>query len=67
LVKTIQALMVCSHLEPDIQGTAHHEIHSQYLSAEKARSLLGWRPRYTQEEGLKETIDWYSSFIGARG
>lgn len=24
-----------------------------------AQALFGWRPRYTLEEGLKETIEWY--------
>lgn len=26
----------------------------------KAQSVLQWRPEYTLEEGLKETIDWFS-------
>ena len=46
-------------LEPDVQATAAHEIPHQYLSAEKARQRLGWRPRYTIEEALAETVEWY--------
>jgi CDP-glucose 4,6-dehydratase len=39
------------------------EIKLQYLSAEKARNILGWKPKYTLEEGLKETIKWYQEFF----
>lgn len=48
-----------SSVEPDVRGTATHEISRQYLSSAKAKRLLGWEPRYSLEEGLTETIDWY--------
>jgi nucleoside-diphosphate-sugar epimerase len=31
-------------LEPDIRATARHEIPHRFLSAAKARKLLGWQP-----------------------
>jgi len=27
-------------------------------NADKAKALTGWKPQYTLEEGLKETIEW---------
>lgn len=27
---------------------------------ERARSLLGWRPRVTLEEGMRRTVDWFA-------
>lgn len=36
-----------------------HEIKDQYLSSKKAQRVLGWKPKYTLEEALKKTIDWY--------
>ncbi len=51
-------------LEPDIRATASGEIPHQYLSAEKARSVLNWVPKYTFEEGLELTVDWYRSSLG---
>ena len=54
-----------SDLEPDVRNEARHEIRHQYLSAEKARRMLGWAPRYTLDEGLVETIRWYRDFLGA--
>ncbi|NDD05796.1 MAG: dTDP-glucose 4,6-dehydratase, partial [Proteobacteria bacterium] len=29
------------------------------LNPEKIRTELGWQPRYSLEEGLKATVDWY--------
>jgi len=63
LVKKIIHLMGRDDLEPRVLGTAKNEIKSQYLSAAKARVVLGWRPRYTLDEGLKETIEWYRTFF----
>lgn len=51
-------------LEPVVLGTASHEIDHQYLSAEKARRVLGWQPRYTLEDALAETVGWYRAELG---
>jgi CDP-glucose 4,6-dehydratase len=59
----IQRLMGCQHLEPDVRNTAQGEILSQYLSAEKAQRVLGWRPRYSLDSGLTETIEWYREYL----
>ena len=40
-----------SDLEPDVRNEAMNEIRQQYLSAEKARTVLGWRPLFTLDEG----------------
>jgi CDP-glucose 4,6-dehydratase len=62
LVSQIQKLMG-SNLEPVIRNEASNEIPCQYLSAAKARRLLGWRPEFTLAEGLRRTIDWYKDFL----
>jgi len=46
-----------------ILNQAKYEIKKQYLSAVKARKVLGWKPRFSLEEGLKKTIKWYSAKI----
>lgn len=62
LVGQILTLMG-SGLAPDVRSEACNEIRHQYLSAAKARRLLGWHPLFNLEEGLKQTIDWYQSFF----
>jgi len=49
-----------SRLTPTVLGEACHEIPHQFLSAEKARTQLGWKPLFTLEEGLQRTIAWYT-------
>ena len=65
LVGIIQKLMDAGHLEPDVRDVAEGEIHSQYLSAVKAREQLGWTPEFDLESGLRETIAWYRTFLAA--
>lgn len=62
LVERILTLMG-SDLKPDIRNEASNEIRCQYLSAAKARRMLGWRSLFTLEEGLQRTIDWYKQFL----
>ena len=52
-----------SDLKPDVRNEASNEIRHQYLSAEKARRVLGWRPLFTLDEGLARTIEWYKAFL----
>ncbi len=48
---------------PDIRNQASNEIRHQYLSAERARKVLGWSPMFTLEQGLDLTIGWYKDFL----
>lgn len=66
LVARILELMDRTDLEPVILNQATHEIPAQYLDCTRARSLMGWAPRFTLEDGLRETIAWYDAFL-ARG
>jgi len=66
LVAKILAMMG-SRLEPEILNQASNEIRHQYLSAEKARRVLGWKPLFTLDSGLERTIAWYREFLSGRG
>jgi CDP-glucose 4,6-dehydratase len=63
LVNKILKLMNRTDLKPVILNEADNEIKNQYLSAQKARNLLGWKPDYDLDNGLKETIKWYQQFL----
>jgi CDP-glucose 4,6-dehydratase len=52
-----------SSLKPDVRNEASNEIRHQYLSAERARRMLGWSPLFTLEEGLDRSIGWYRDFL----
>jgi len=63
LVDRILRLMDRKDLSPLILNEAENEIPHQYLCSQKAREMLGWRPCFTLEEGLEETITWYRRFF----
>jgi CDP-glucose 4,6-dehydratase len=64
LVQKIAQLMGSS-LSPEIRNEASQEIRTQYLSSAKARDRLGWKPFYSMEEGLRETVGWYCHYLSS--
>lgn len=52
-----------SSMEPDVRATATHEIPHQYLCSDKARAVLGWSPRFSLDDALIETIEWYRRYF----
>lgn len=63
LVNKIISIMGKDGIKPKVLGKAQNEIHNQYLSAKKAREVLNWKPQYTLDEGLRETVEWYERFF----
>jgi CDP-glucose 4,6-dehydratase len=54
-----------SSLRPEVLNQASNEIRHQFLSAERARTTLAWKPQFTLESGLDRTLAWYREFLGA--
>jgi CDP-glucose 4,6-dehydratase len=54
-----------SQLQANIYNEVSNEILHQYLSAEKARTQLDWKPLFDLDQGLERTIAWYKNFFGA--
>lgn len=63
MVKTILKIMKNPDLSPIILNEANCEISHQYLSAQRAKKLLDWTPKYDLELGLKETVEWYQEYF----
>lgn len=49
---------------PVVLNQASHEIPRQFLDCAKARRVLSWQPVFTLEQGLRQTIDWYTRHWG---
>jgi CDP-glucose 4,6-dehydratase len=62
IVQKISAIMGAK-IPPRILNNSRHEIQDQYLSIQKARKILHWKPHYKTTEGLKLTIDWYKEKV----
>lgn len=62
IVEKVIAAM-SSGLEPVVLNQASNEIQHQYLSAKKAREVLGWSPAFTLDQGMERTVEWYRVFF----
>lgn len=65
VVAQIQAV-AGTDFEPLILNRVRNEIPKQHLSALRARTLLGWKPRFDLASGLSQTLSWYQEFLGIR-
>jgi len=66
ITEMIQRLMGREDLEPVILDQARAEIRDQYLDSSKAINRLDWSFRFSLDEGLRETIEWYTRFLSNR-
>jgi CDP-glucose 4,6-dehydratase len=48
--------------EVKVEPAELHEAGQLRLDSSRARQLLGWKPRWSLDECLKQTIDWHSAW-----
>ena len=65
IVDAIRKTMNREDIVPIIKNEAKAEIRDQYLDSSKAARLLGIRPTVSLEDGLRETVAWYTQALGA--
>lgn len=56
LVEEIGRSVRRTDLAPIVQSDAPNEIPAEWLDATKARNPLGWRPAFSQHDGLGRTV-----------
>jgi CDP-glucose 4,6-dehydratase len=68
VIEVVRRLIAISgrDVDPDIQGTGvpHGEIDRQYLDPTAMRWELGWSPKWSFDDGLRVTWDWYERTPG---
>jgi CDP-glucose 4,6-dehydratase len=52
-----------TELTPVILNTSQHEIPNMWLSSDKARHILGWKPKLEFEQSLDSTVHWYLDYF----
>ena len=50
-------------VEVDAAQRVHHEAQLLQLNCDKAQNLLGWRPRWSVDQGLEATALWYKAML----
>lgn len=60
IVDTINDLLQ-THIEPILAPARVGEVYRIALNAERARSILQWRPQHDLRAGLKKTLEYYQS------
>ena len=63
VVERIYACLGQTDYNPLVLGEANHEIPAQYMDCRRARSTLNWQPRFSFDDGLRETIEWYRGWL----
>jgi len=63
LVRRVLELMD-STFEPNVLAQDLKEIPEQRLSTARAKRVLGWQPSVSLDDGLREAIAWYRSYLG---
>jgi len=61
LVQTLQKTMNKTNLKPIHKGPRPGDIRQSCASIEKARRLLGYKPMFPLERGLKKLVEWYTA------
>ena len=62
IVERVLAHAGCDRKPEVIEGSPH-EIADQWMDTRKARSVLGWEPTIALDDGLRETVEWYRSYL----
>jgi len=65
VIELVNAIIKISNvkIKPKILNIAKGEIREQYLSSDKADSVLGWRPAHKLEAALETTYEWYKNYF----
>ena len=70
VVEVLDAIGRClpkaNSLRYKIMNTARYEIKKQYLSSAKARRVLGWKPAYNLNNGIRKTVSWYAGYFSQK-
>lgn len=66
VVRGLAAAAWKAHLQPTSPGWVDMAVHSPLMSTERAREELGWKPRHSSQEAIREVIEGMAARDGER-
>ena len=67
VIETIKTICEVMGYDADIEigNNSQGEIFYQHLDCKRAERELNWKARYSFEEGIARTVDWYKNYLGS--
>jgi CDP-glucose 4,6-dehydratase len=62
VVESAISILWQGNFELDTSGNHPHEANLLLLDNTKAKTLLGWKPKYNVTETLQRTFNWYKMY-----
>jgi UDP-glucose 4-epimerase len=59
LVQRLQEELGTERLKPVYKSSRQGDVRHSYASIEKAKKMLGYKPRFSLEEGIKKLVEWF--------
>ena len=63
IVMLLQTIMKVPEIEPEVLGSNKGEIIEQILDSQRAKTILGWKPKFAIDAALSHTVDWYREYF----
>ncbi len=64
MTQLILSLSPHPRMQPVVLNEVKNEIKDQYLNSAKIEEAIGWRPAWSREAALVETLAWYAQYLG---
>jgi len=59
LVQRLQEKLGKQRLKPIYKSSRQGDVRNSYASIEKAKRMLGYRPKFSLEEGINKLVEWF--------
>jgi len=59
LVQRLQEKLDKKRLKPIFKSSRQGDVRNSYASIEKAKRMLGYKPKFSLQEGINKLVEWF--------